>query len=87
MGFGKIDGVHRRPSTFSVGIQANRSTDDNIFVMRRVMEEYWNAGEKLFILSIDVEKAFDFVDTNVLGEIFEGNGIPKKNYKQSVTVY
>lgn len=66
------------PGIHQAAFTNDRSTDDNIFMVRRVMEENWNAGQKLYILSIDLEKAFDMVSLADLGEMLEGMEVPSK---------
>ncbi|GBP33474.1 hypothetical protein EVAR_23877_1 [Eumeta japonica] len=39
-----------------------RSTDDHIFVVRRILDEKWKAGKPAYVLQLDIEKAFDSVD-------------------------
>ena len=57
---------------------ANRSTDDHIFVARRVMEENWNEGETLYIMALDIKKAFDTVKIQALKEILKRLDVPTR---------
>lgn len=36
--------------------------DDHVFVTRRILEECWRAGERVYVASLDIEKAFDNVE-------------------------
>lgn len=47
----------------------NRSTDDHIFTLRRVLDEKWREGTKCYVMAVDIEKAFDTVDLNALKDI------------------
>lgn len=49
------------PGLHQAAFTEGRSTDDHIFITRRIMEEYWNGGEQLYIASLDIKKAFDNV--------------------------
>lgn len=51
---------------YQAGFLPNRSTDDHIFVLRRISEERWRKGLPTYILSLDLRKAFDMVDTGKL---------------------
>ncbi|GBP30096.1 Retrovirus-related Pol polyprotein from type-2 retrotransposable element R2DM; Endonuclease [Eumeta japonica] len=46
-----------------------QSTDDHIFVVRRVLDEKWKAGKPAYVLQLDIEKAFDSVDFCALYDI------------------
>ncbi|GBP60670.1 LINE-1 retrotransposable element ORF2 protein [Eumeta japonica] len=46
-----------------------RSTDDHIFVVRRILDEKWKAGNPAYVLQLDIEKAFDSVDFCALYDI------------------
>ncbi|GBP61358.1 Retrovirus-related Pol polyprotein from type-2 retrotransposable element R2DM; Endonuclease [Eumeta japonica] len=46
-----------------------RSTDDHIFVVRRILDEKWKAGKPAYVLQLDIEKAFDSVDFCALYDI------------------
>ncbi|GBP65843.1 hypothetical protein EVAR_85111_1 [Eumeta japonica] len=46
-----------------------RSTDDHIFVVRRILDEKWKAGKSAYVLQLDIEKAFDSVDFCALYDI------------------
>lgn len=62
--------------SYQAGFLHNRSTDDHIFTMRRVCEERWRKGLPTFILSIDLRKAFDMVNTHRLGIILHSLSVP-----------
>jgi hypothetical protein len=54
----------------------NRSCDDHLFVLRRIMDEHWRHGKELFLGSIDLKKAFDTIDTSMLGGILKSYEVP-----------
>lgn len=58
------------------GFLRNRSVDDQVFVLRRVLDERWRKGYPTFVLSLDLSKAFDMVDTKKLGEILLSYEVP-----------
>lgn len=49
-----------------------RSTTDHLFVLQRILQESWNAGESLILMSLDIEKAFDRVSLLPLPAILKG---------------
>lgn len=61
---------------YQAGFLKNRSTDDHIFTLRRIAEERWRKGLPTVLLSIDLRKAFDMVDTHKIGEILMHFGTP-----------
>lgn len=60
---------------YQAGFLHNRSADDHIFVLRRVTEERWRKGLPTFVLSIDLHKAFDMVDTSQLNVILRSYNV------------
>lgn len=55
----------------------NRSVDDHLFTLNRIMEEEWNTGNVLFVLSLDLEKAFDKVNLEVATTVLKGLKLPQ----------
>lgn len=53
-----------------------RSVDDHVFVVRRVLEECWRAGERVFVVALDIEKAFDSLDLGAAVTCLKGLGVP-----------
>lgn len=54
----------------------NRSTDDHVFLTRRVLEERWRKGALTYVLSIDLRKAFDNVNLGVISNILREYRVP-----------
>lgn len=54
----------------------NRSTDDQVFITRRLLEERWNAGFKTFVASLDISKAFDRVEIHCIKDILRELNVP-----------
>jgi hypothetical protein len=57
---------------------SNRSTTDQIFYIRQILEKKWECNGKLHQIFIDFKKAYDSVKGEVLYNILVEFGIPKK---------
>ncbi|KXJ75218.1 hypothetical protein RP20_CCG012148 [Aedes albopictus] len=42
------------------------------------MEEKWNAGDNLVVMSLDIEKAFDSISLKALASVLESKGASRK---------
>ena len=60
------------------GFWTGRSCSDLIFTLRILIEEANEWSNKVYMLFIDFEKAFDSVDRDTLWEILQYYGVPKK---------
>ncbi|GBP43269.1 Retrovirus-related Pol polyprotein from type-2 retrotransposable element R2DM; Endonuclease [Eumeta japonica] len=58
-------------SNYQAAFMRYRSTDDHIFVVRRILDEKWKAGKPAYVLQLDIEKAFDSVDFCALYDILK----------------
>jgi hypothetical protein len=56
----------------------NRSTTDQIFCIRRILEKKWEYNETVHLLFIDFKKAYDSVRREVLYNILIEFGVPMK---------
>ena len=60
------------------GFRRNRSTTDQIFCIRQILEKKWEHNEAVHQLFIDFKKAYDSVRREALYNILIECGIPKK---------
>ena len=60
------------------GFRCNRSTIDQIFCIRQILEKKWEYDGTIHQLFIDFKKAYDSVKRDVLYNILTEFGIPKK---------
>jgi sorting nexin-29 len=60
------------------GFRRNRSTTDQIFYIRQILEEKWEYNGTVYQLFIDFKKAYDSVRREVLYNILIEFGIPMK---------
>ena len=60
--------LHRIVSVdeMQLGFMPERGTIDAVSILRRMQEEYHTKGKKLYICSVDQEKAFDGVSRKAL---------------------
>lgn len=61
---------------YQSGFLQNRSTDDSIFVINRLLETHWNHRKPLYILALDLAKAFDTVNVHKLPSVLTDFGAP-----------
>lgn len=57
---------------------ADRSTTDHLHVLQRILQEKWNSGTSIILMSLDLEKAFDNVSLEALPAILRGEFIMNK---------
>jgi sorting nexin-29 len=60
------------------GFRHNRSTTDQIFYIRRILEKKWEYNGTVYQLFIDFKKAYDSVTREVLYNILLEFRIPQK---------
>jgi hypothetical protein len=60
------------------GFHPNRSTIDQIFYIRQILENKWEYNGTVYQLFIDLKKAYDSIKREVLYNILLEFGIPKK---------
>jgi hypothetical protein len=60
------------------GFRRNRSTMDQIFYIRQILEKKWEYNGTVHQLFIDFKKAYDSVKREVLYNVLIEFGIPKK---------
>ena len=59
---------------------SERSTTDHLFVVQRILQERWNGGVPVAVMSLDIEKAFDRVNLKCLPAILRGKSVCFKFY-------
>ena len=60
------------------GFRAGRSTTEQIFILRNIVEQAIEWNSNLYLCFIDFEKAFDSVHRHTLWKIMRSYGIPSK---------
>ena len=66
------------PSQEQNGFKRNRSTTDNIFIMRQILEKCYECNIEMHVLFIDFKPAFDSVDRQKIIQILQQLRIPNK---------
>jgi hypothetical protein len=61
-----------------IGLRCNRSTTDQIFIIRQILEKKWEYNETVHQLFIDLKKAYDSVRREVLYNILIEFGVLMK---------
>ena len=61
---------------YQMGFQNNRSSEDQLLVLRGILDERWQKGRITYILSLDIQQAFDRVDINRLPAALQQFGVP-----------
>ena len=64
-----------------------RGTNDVVFILRRLQEEYHAKGKKLYMCLVDLEKAFDRVPRKVLKWAMRKKGIPEVLLRSVMSLY
>ena len=59
-----------------MGFQHSRSAPDQIFVLRRILDERWQRGSYTVMVSLDIRQAFDTIDISKLAVVLQDVGIP-----------
>jgi hypothetical protein len=60
------------------GFRRNRSTTDNIFIMRQILEKCYEHNIEMHVLFIDFKQAFDSIDRQKTIQILQELRIPNK---------
>lgn len=71
-----LDEVVNEVPEFQGAFTRCRSVDDHVFVVRRVLEECWRAGERVYVVALDIEKAFDSLDLDAAVSCLVKLGVP-----------
>jgi hypothetical protein len=60
------------------GLRRNRSTTDQIFYIRQILEKKWEYNGTVHQLFIDIKEAYNSIKREVLYNILLEFGVPKK---------
>ena len=60
------------------GFRPGRGTEEQIFVLRNILEQCLEWNSSLYLIFVDYEKAFDSIDRETLWRIMKAYGIPDK---------
>ena len=80
-----------RTDELQMELMPRRGTIDAIFILRQVLEKYEIAGGKLFVVFVNLEKAFDRVSREVIWWILRRKGVVEREltitemYKNIIT--
>ncbi|RYA71702.1 hypothetical protein DD592_26400 [Enterobacter cloacae complex sp. 2DZ2F20B] len=66
---------------YQVGFRKNRSTVDQIFILKQLQEVHYEQGINLYLLFIDFKKAYDTVNRKELLEAMKELGVLRKLIK------
>jgi exonuclease III len=69
------------------GFRTNRSTIDQIFILKMVMEKSRNYNKPLFMCFIDIQKAYDSVNRDLLWQICKHYGLTSKIVRMLQLLY
>ena len=64
-----------------MGFMPGRGTTDAIFIMRQLLERYEMARRDLYMVFVDLEKAFDRVPKEVIWWSLRRKGVPEREIK------
>jgi hypothetical protein len=63
---------------YQCGFRPDKSTTDQLFIVRQIMEKNWGHGLDLHMLFVDFKQAFDSVNRRKLLEEMNAMGISQK---------
>lgn len=80
-------GIDKKLRKEQAGFRAKRSTTEQIFILRNILEQAneWRVG--LYIHFVDFEKAFDSIHRGSLWNILRSYGIPSKMVRVIAGIY
>jgi len=81
------NGVDKRLRKEQAGFRPRRSTTEQIFTLRNILEQTSEWRSSLYIHFVDFEKAFDSVHRESLWKIMRSYGIPEKMVRTIVDIY
>jgi hypothetical protein len=77
--------IENKLGDFQMGFRPNRSTIDNIFLVRQIFEKCYEYNIELHNISVDYSQAFDSVNRNKIIECLTKYEVPKKTNKTNLT--
>ena len=69
------------------GFRKNKSTAQALFISRRIQDWAESSGDKLFLVLLDWEKAFDKIDQEKMVEAIDRLNVPEKITKILRSLY
>jgi len=63
---------------FKCGFRQNRSTTDQIFIIRQLFQKSWEYNKELHVIFVDFQKAYDSIDRTSITEILKHFHFPRK---------
>ena len=82
-----INGLEDRISETQYGFRKKRSTAQPIFATRRSMDRAEAAGDPLFLIFLDWEKAFDKLDQEELVNAIRRMNVPQQILQEIEKIY
>ena len=70
-----------------MGFMPGRGTADAIFIMRQLLEKYEMVGRDLYVVFVDLEKAFDRVPREVIWWSLRRKGVLEREINDNGNVY
>lgn len=61
--------------SYQMAFQESRSASDQLFVLRRIIDERWRKGCPTILVSIDLKQAFDTIEVSKLAPILQQMGV------------
>ena len=81
------NGVDIKLRKGQAGFRPGRSTVEQIYILRNIVEQAVEWNSSLYVCFVDYEKAFDSVHRSTLWKIMESYGIPPKLVRIVSTMY
>ena len=69
------------------GFMPERGTIDDLFIVRRMQEEYMEKNKKFYMCFMDLEKAFDRVSRRVMQWVLRKKGLTEILVKPTISLY